>query len=105
MDICIADVAALGDFAAQRLGTVHRWINNAGQVTRKRLLTDLDATEIADVVGANILGSLLCCRCAAPRFNHSQVRARYIVGLTVSVIVSLNLGLTGQHTPVTSSKS
>jgi len=58
-----ADVAALGDFAVQRLGVVHRWINNAGQVTRKGLLADLDATEIADVVGANVLGSLLCCRC------------------------------------------
>ena len=59
-----ADVAALGDFAVQRLGVVHRWINNAGQVTRKRVLADLDAAEIADVVGANVLGSLLCCRCA-----------------------------------------
>ena len=60
---CGADVAALGDFAVQRLGVVHRWINNAGQVTRKRVLADLDAAEIADVVGANVLGSLLCCRC------------------------------------------
>lgn len=56
-------MAALGDFAVQRLGVVHRWINNAGQVTRKRVLADLDVTEIADVVGANVLGSLLCCRC------------------------------------------
>ena len=55
-------MAALGDFAVRRLGTVHRWVNNAGQVTRKRLLPDLDAAEIADVVGANVLGSLLCCR-------------------------------------------
>ena len=60
---CATDVAALGDFAVQRLGTVHRWINNAGQVTRKRVLADLDAAEIADVVGVNVLGSLLCCRC------------------------------------------
>lgn len=56
-------MAALGEFAVQKLGTVQRWINNAGQVTRKRLLADLDASEIAEVVGANVLGSLLCCRC------------------------------------------
>ena len=69
---CSTDVAALGEFAVQRLGTVHRWINNAGQVTRKRLLADLEVAEIADVVGANVLGSLLCCRCGvrAPPASH-----------------------------------
>lgn len=56
------DVAALGDFAAEQLGTVHLWFNNAGAVTSKGLLDDVPASEIADAVGTNVLGSLLCCR-------------------------------------------
>lgn len=55
-----ADVAALGDYAAQQLGTVHMWINNAGAVTG--LLDDTPVAEIAEAVGTNVLGSLLCCR-------------------------------------------
>lgn len=57
-----ADVAALGDYAAQQLGTVHMWINNAGAVTGKSLLDDTPVAEIAEAVGTNVLGSLLCCR-------------------------------------------
>ena len=56
-------MAALGDFAVQHLGSVQRWINTAGQVTHKRLLADFDAAGIARVVGASVLGSLLCCGC------------------------------------------
>ena len=56
------DVAALGDFAAEKLGTVHLWVNNAGAVTGKRLLDETPVEEISAAVGTNILGSLLCCR-------------------------------------------
>lgn len=56
-------MAALGDFAVQHLGSVQRWINTAGPVTDKRLLTDFDAAGIAQLVGASVLGSLLCCGC------------------------------------------
>lgn len=62
----LADVAALGDFAAAQLGTVHLWVNNAGAVTGKGLLDAIPAAEIGDAVGTNVLGSLLCCRWAAP---------------------------------------
>jgi chlorophyll(ide) b reductase len=55
-------VAALGDFAADKLGTVHLWVNNAGAVTGKRLLDETPAEEISAAVGTNVLGSLLCCR-------------------------------------------
>ncbi|CAK0786827.1 hypothetical protein CVIRNUC_010041 [Coccomyxa viridis] len=59
-DVSVADdVAELGQFAGQQLGTVHLWINNAGQVTRKRLLADVDASDISSAVGSNVMGSLL----------------------------------------------
>ncbi len=53
------DMDALAEFAKGRLGTVHTWVNNAGQVTSKRMLADVPAEEIRDAVGANVLGSLL----------------------------------------------
>lgn len=36
-----------------------RRINNAGEVTAKRLLADVEAAEVVRVVGTNVLGSLL----------------------------------------------
>ena len=45
------DMAELGQFASQQLGTVHFWINNAGSVTRKTMLADVDPTEICTAVG------------------------------------------------------
>ena len=47
------DMAALGAFAQRRLGTLDLWINNAGEVTRKTLLADVDAEEVLRVVGAH----------------------------------------------------
>lgn len=47
-----ADVAALGQYTVDRLDTVHTFINNAGEVTTKRLLADVDAHEIVRVVGS-----------------------------------------------------
>jgi NAD(P)-dependent dehydrogenase (short-subunit alcohol dehydrogenase family) len=41
-----------------------RWINNAGQVTQKKLLHELSPAEIQSVVNANVLGSLYCSRAA-----------------------------------------
>lgn len=58
------DVYWLSDLAQEKLGTVHRWINNAGEVTSKRLLADLAHKEIERVVGSNVLGSLYGCRAA-----------------------------------------
>lgn len=46
-----ADVAALGQHARKRLGTIRTFINNAGEVTSKSLLADVDPEEIVRVVG------------------------------------------------------
>lgn len=48
-----ADMAALGAFAQRRLGAVDLWINNAGEVTRKTLLADVEAGEVLRVVGTS----------------------------------------------------
>ena len=45
------DIADLGHFAREQLGTVHLWINNAGSVTRKKMLADVDPTDISAAVG------------------------------------------------------
>jgi len=53
---------------------INRWINNAGQVTRKKLLHELQPADIASAVGCNVLGSLLCCRAAIAlmKAHHEQ---------------------------------
>ena len=45
------DMAELGRFAQQQLGSVHLWINNAGSVTRKRMLADVEPSDITAAVG------------------------------------------------------
>lgn len=71
-DVAVAgDVEALAKAAAEKLGTVHFWINNAGQVTHNALLSEVSASEITSVVGVNVLGSLLGSR-EAIRLMRSQ---------------------------------
>lgn len=57
------DVARFASFSEDALqGSIHIWINNAGEVTSKRPLTDIEPEEIVRVSNTNVLGSLLCCR-------------------------------------------
>jgi NAD(P)-dependent dehydrogenase (short-subunit alcohol dehydrogenase family) len=53
------DVQRFGQLVGEELGGVDLWINNAGEVTAKRLLADVEAEEVARVVGTNVAGSLL----------------------------------------------
>lgn len=57
-----SDVGRLASFASEKLGIIDRWLNNAGEVTSKKLLADVEADEIIRVSGTNVIGSLLCCR-------------------------------------------
>ncbi|GAB4817879.1 hypothetical protein N2152v2_004925 [Parachlorella kessleri] len=68
-------MARLGVFAQQCLGAVDVWINNAGEVTSKRLLADVEPFEIVRVVGTNVVGSLLGSR-EAIRIMRSQPASR-----------------------------
>lgn len=56
------DVSEFATFAADALGLIKIWLNNAGEVTSKRLLVDVKADEIVRVSNTNVLGSILCCR-------------------------------------------
>jgi NAD(P)-dependent dehydrogenase (short-subunit alcohol dehydrogenase family) len=40
-------MGALGQFAQEELGTVHIFVNNAGEVTRKLMLADVAPEEIS----------------------------------------------------------
>eukprot|EP00884_Botryococcus_braunii_P005386 jgi/Botrbrau1/14849/Bobra.0326s0003.1 len=70
------DIAEFAEFAAAQLGGLDLWLNNAGQVTSKRLLADVPASEIAAVAGVNVVGSLLGCREATgSQFIHRKGQA------------------------------
>ncbi|KAI5071418.1 hypothetical protein GOP47_0013669 [Adiantum capillus-veneris] len=57
------DVARFALFSEETLqGNIHFWINNAGEVTSKKILTDIEPEEIVRVSNTNVIGSILCCR-------------------------------------------
>lgn len=62
-----ADVQQLSDLVSRSLPVVGYWINNAGAVTTNKLLADVGEEEIVRVVGSNVVGSLLGCRCVQAR--------------------------------------
>jgi chlorophyll(ide) b reductase len=55
-----ADVQALADFAKEKLGTVHYWINNAGINGGRRPFMDVPLPVVEAVVKVNLIGVLLC---------------------------------------------
>jgi chlorophyll(ide) b reductase len=58
-----ADVAALADYAADQLGRVDLWINNAGTNAYKyTTLTNSVEEDLVSIVETNVLGVMLCCR-------------------------------------------
>lgn len=53
---------AFVDFAASKLGIIHRWINNAGTAGRmRRPLWQLDAHDINETCRTNLSGSMMVC--------------------------------------------
>ncbi|KAH7300520.1 hypothetical protein KP509_24G066300 [Ceratopteris richardii] len=57
------NVARFADFSAEALqGNIRYWINNAGEVTSKRILTEVEPDEIVRASSTNVIGSILCCR-------------------------------------------
>eukprot|EP00198_Chlamydomonas_reinhardtii_P012010 XP_001701347.1 predicted protein [Chlamydomonas reinhardtii] len=62
----------LADFAAQELGRVDIWINNAGtNAYRYGPMAESTDEELSQIVGTNVLGVMLCCK-EAIRVMRSQ---------------------------------
>ncbi|ABM61336.1 SDR family oxidoreductase [Halorhodospira halophila] len=60
----------LADFAVERLGSIHRWLNNAGTAGRhKRPLVELSAADIAETCTTNLTGSMQLCAAALRRMQ------------------------------------
>ena len=57
-------VEALGDFAKDKLGTIHYWINNAGINGGRRPFSTLSTGTVSAVVRVNLIGILLCTKVA-----------------------------------------
>ncbi|GFR42669.1 hypothetical protein Agub_g3480 [Astrephomene gubernaculifera] len=73
--------AQLADFAAEQLGGVDIWINNAGtNGYRYGPLSDSSDEELAAIVGTNVLGVMLCCK-EAIRLMRSQPRHGHIFNM------------------------
>ena len=56
------DVDAFGDYAAATVGVIHHWLNNAGMVSSRQPLFDIDASEVVRVCNTNLTGAILCCQ-------------------------------------------
>lgn len=54
----LADVEQLWARAVERFGRVDVWINNAGTSNAQRDFVDLPASDVAGVVGANLVGTM-----------------------------------------------
>jgi chlorophyll(ide) b reductase len=70
VDGCVCDVSdsasveMLGEFAKEKLGTIHYWINNAGINGGRRPFTTVPTRTIEAVVKVNLIGILLCTKVA-----------------------------------------
>jgi NAD(P)-dependent dehydrogenase (short-subunit alcohol dehydrogenase family) len=64
-----ADVLRLWESAAARFGSVDVWINNAGLSNVQRAFVELPPSELADVVGVNLLGSMYGARVAIEQMS------------------------------------
>lgn len=75
----VADPAAverLAAAAAEQLGGIDIWVNNAGITSAKTAnLAESDPAELAAIINTNLLGTMLCCR-AALRAMAKQGRGR-----------------------------
>ena len=56
------DVDAFGDYAAATIGVVHHWLNNAGMVSSREPLFDVEPAEVVRVCNTNLTGAILCCQ-------------------------------------------
>jgi len=95
---CTADVSdvksveALADFAKEKIGTVHYWINNAGINGGRRSFLEVPTKVVEAVVKVNLIGVLLCTQVALQLMQSQK-------GVTSHVFNTVGSGVKGGGTP------
>eukprot|EP00271_Cylindrocystis_brebissonii_P004121 TRINITY_DN1559_c1_g1_i1.p1 TRINITY_DN1559_c1_g1~~TRINITY_DN1559_c1_g1_i1.p1 ORF type:complete len:396 (-),score=56.44 TRINITY_DN1559_c1_g1_i1:570-1595(-) len=76
-----SDVGRLADFAKEKFKHIDIWINNAGSNAYSYgPLVDSDDQHLAEIVGTNTLGVMLCCR-QAIRLMREQPRGGHVFNM------------------------
>jgi len=95
---CICDVSkaesveALGEFAKEKLGTIHYWINNAGINGGRRPFSTLSTDILEAVVKVNLVGIILCTKVAQTIMQEQE-------GVESHVFNTVGSGVKGGGTP------
>jgi len=95
---CVCDVSsaesveALGDFAKDKIGTIHYWINNAGINGGRRPFTSLSTGTLEAVVKVNLVGILLCTQVALKVMQEQS-------GVKSHIFNTVGSGVKGGGTP------
>ena len=85
-------VEALAEFAKEKLGTVHYWVNNAGINGGRRPFTTIPTPVLEAVVGVNLVGLLLCTKVAIDLMQSQK-------GVTGHIFQTVGSGVKGGGTP------
>jgi len=85
-------VEALGEFASEKLGTIHYWINNAGINGGRRPFSTLTTGTVEAVVKVNLVGVLLCTKVALDIMQKQK-------GVVSHVFNTVGSGVKGGGTP------
>ena len=85
-------VEALGEFAKEKLGTVHYWVNNAGINGGRRPFTSIPTQMLEAVVNVNLVGLLLCTKVAIDLMSKQA-------GVTGHIFQTVGSGVKGGGTP------
>jgi len=87
-----ASVEQLGEFAKEKLQTIHYWINNAGINGGRRPFTTLKTSTVEAVVKVNLVGVLLCTKVALDILQAQK-------GVTSHIFNTVGSGVKGGGTP------
>nr|GMC58788.1 probable chlorophyll(ide) B reductase NYC1, chloroplastic [Ipomoea batatas]GMC58810.1 probable chlorophyll(ide) B reductase NYC1, chloroplastic [Ipomoea batatas]GMD42151.1 probable chlorophyll(ide) B reductase NYC1, chloroplastic [Ipomoea batatas]GME03399.1 probable chlorophyll(ide) B reductase NYC1, chloroplastic [Ipomoea batatas] len=87
------DVRKLGKFAADELGSIDIWVNNAGTNKGFRPLLNFTDNDIQEIVSTNLIGSILCTR-EAMQIMASQHKGGHVFNMD-------GAGSGGSSTPLT----
>jgi len=85
-------VEKLGEFAKEKLDTIHYWINNAGINGGRRPFTTLSTNTVEAVVKVNLVGVLLCTKVALELMQKQK-------GVESHVFNTVGSGVKGGGTP------